>query len=72
MARIMERDDLINAVQKLRSAKEEVVKVAMVLGMDKKFKETVKELKSQIDVMCISIDLIDNKIVELDFPPKFT
>jgi hypothetical protein len=71
MARVMERDDLINAVQKLRSAKEEVVKVAMVLGMDKKFKETTKELKSQIDVMCISIDLIDNKIIELDFPSKF-
>ena len=70
MARTMNRDDLISAVQKLRAAKEEVVKVAMVLDMDKSFKETVKELKSQIDVMCISIDLIDNKIVALDYPQK--
>ena len=70
MARTMKRDDLINAVQKLREAKNEVAKVALVLSLDKAFKPTVKELKSQIDVMCISIDLIDNKITEIDFPPK--
>jgi hypothetical protein len=68
MARKMNRNDLISAVQKLRTSKEEIVKVAMILDMDKEFKSTVQELKSQIGAICISIDIIDNKISEIDFP----
>jgi hypothetical protein len=70
MGRTMKRDDLINAVQKLRAAKDDVVKVAMFLELDSAFQETVRGLQSQIDGMRIAIDVIDNKIIELDFPQK--
>lgn len=70
MARKINRLDLIDAVQRMRKAKEEMVKVAIVFDTDESFKNTVKELKEQIGDMVLAIELIDNKIVELDFPPK--
>jgi hypothetical protein len=70
MGRTMKRDDLISAVQKLRAAKDDVVKVVMLLGLDSAFQETVRGLQTQIDGMRIAIDVIDNKIIELDFPQK--
>lgn len=64
--RKMNRFDLIDAVQRMRKAKEEMVKVAIVFDMDESFKGTVKELKEQIGDMCVSINLIDDKITELE------
>ena len=64
--RKMNRFDLIDAVLRIRTAKEEMVKVAIIFGMDESFKDTVKELKEQIGDMCVSINLIDDKIAEFD------
>ena len=68
--RKMNRFDLIDAVQRMRKAKEDMVKVAIIFSLDESFKDTVKELKEQVGDMCVAIDLIDDKIVELDYPTK--
>ncbi len=66
MARKMNRFDLIDAVLRMRKAKEEMVKVAIVFDMDESFKNTVKAIKEQIGDMCVAINLIDDKIIEMD------
>ena len=64
--RKMNRFDLIDAVQRMRKAKEEMVNVAIVFSMDESFKNTVKELKEQIGDMCVAINLIDDKITDME------
>jgi hypothetical protein len=70
MTRKINRDDLILSSQTLRAAKNEIIKVAITLSADKDLKSTVKELKDQASLLNISIDLIDDKYIELDHPQK--
>ena len=66
MARKMNRFDLIESAQRIRKAKEEVVKVAMLLGMDSSYEEAVNNIQPHINGLCETLDLIDNEIEKLD------
>ena len=68
MARKLHRADLVDLVIRLRKAKEEAVKIAMVLDMDSNFVTEVVGLKLQIVECNKVINSIDDKIVEIDFP----
>jgi hypothetical protein len=68
MARKLHRADLVDLVIRLRKAKEETVKIAMVLDMDSNFVTEVVGLKLQIEECNKVINSIDDKIVEIDFP----
>lgn len=68
MARKLHRADLVDLVIRLRKAKEEAVKIAMVLDMDSNFVTEVVGLKLQIKECNKVINSIDDKIVEIDFP----
>lgn len=67
MPREMKREDLVNIVISMRKSKESMVKNAMLLDMDKNYKETVDNIKLQIKDINKTIESIDDKITEIDY-----
>jgi hypothetical protein len=66
MPRKMKREDLVNIVISMRKSKENMVKNAMLLDVDKDYKEIVGSIKLQIKNINKTIEYIDDKIIELD------
>jgi hypothetical protein len=62
------RDELILNAKELKVAKYEFIRIAIMLSADggEDVKRIVKELKDKACLLNIPIDLIDNKIIELD------
>lgn len=68
MTRKMKREDLVQVAQNLRTAKDAAAIAALWLEMDPEFERNVTDIKLQIKELNQSLNLIDNKIIKMDFP----
>lgn len=68
MARKLLRDELVTMTLELQRIKNELIKVAMVLDMDKDCQAEVVSLKNPIAEMAGVVDMLDKRVSKMDFP----